>query len=76
MCSAHPILHYPQAPASPAEAEALAFADAWITYATEQLQEHGTDFVPTVHFLPGVWQQQCLGCLGCGGGWQKKQLHA
>lgn len=43
-----------QAPASPAEAEALAFADAWIGYAIEQLQEHGSEFAPTVHFLPGA----------------------
>lgn len=42
-----------KAPASRAEADALAFADAWISYATEQMQEHGTDFPPTVHFLPG-----------------------
>ncbi|KAI8464222.1 MAG: hypothetical protein J3K34DRAFT_526386 [Monoraphidium minutum] len=40
-------------PASAAEAEALAFAEAWIQYAQEQLQEHGTDFAPTVHILPG-----------------------
>jgi len=42
----------PQTPASAAEAEALSFADAWIQYAQDQLQEHGTDFAPTVHFLP------------------------
>lgn len=42
-----------QAPTSPAEASALAFADEWMQYAVQQVQEHGTDFPPTVHFLPG-----------------------
>ena len=42
-----------QAPASPAEAEALVFADAWLKYAQEQLQQHGTNIKPNVHFLPG-----------------------
>lgn len=42
-----------QAPFSPAEAQALAFADAWIQYAQEQLVENGSDFAPTIHFLPG-----------------------
>lgn len=41
-------------PASAAEREALAFADAWMQYAQEQLQEHGSDFQPTVHFMPGT----------------------
>ena len=42
-----------QPASSPAEAEALEFADAWMAYARERLQEVGTDFEPTIHMLPG-----------------------
>jgi hypothetical protein len=48
----HPALE--QALASATEARALAFADAWVAYATEQLQAQGADFDATIHFLPGA----------------------
>ena len=62
-------LDYRQTPSSPAEAEALTFADAWMTYAREQVQRHGTDFAPTVHFLPGAHDRGVPGggCAGCAG---------